>query len=565
MKRSGKNARQGALSTRLGQVTQGALRQWAYRTGARRNPWLALLVQCSISILIPAMPAAAGDGQLSAAPVAEEISRLKAQLERQQGQIEELQKALQQQQRTIQALEASPAAVAKQATAAPSNPPPEAKTGAPPLSLRIGNTSFTPIGFTDFAVVLRDKNVGSGLGTNFAAIPFDNTVNGNLRDYRLSAQNSRLGFRVDSKLEHVNLLGYVEADFLGFVPGNAAVTANSNSLRMRLFWVDLRRGKWEMLAGQSWSLLTPNRRGVSALPADLFLTQDVDPNIQVGLTWSRSPQVRFTYHASDTVKAAVSWEAAEQYGGGSGGSGAITLPSALESSYANQINTGNSGFSVTNPNQDILAKLAWDPLLAGRSAHFEVAAVLRRFAFYNPLTNQSFKTTGGGVSANAGVEVAKGLRLFFNQYFSKGGGRYLFGQGPDLIIRSDGSPSLVPAISTVDGLEFQITPRTILFGYYGAAYFGRKADIDPATGNSIGYGYEGSPSGHNRSLQQVSAGFGHTLWRNPSYGALQFSGQYAWLIRHPWYVAPQQLPSADLNMVYLNLRYTLPGAPPTME
>ena len=515
--------------------------------------------------MIWATPAAAADGQGAVTPVADEISRLKAQLERQQIQIDELQKALHQQQRTIEALAEPHAAAAKHVTAAPSSPPSEAKPETPPLSVRLGNTYFTPIGFADFAVVLRDKNVGSGLGTNFAAIPFDNTVNGNLRDYRLSAQNSRLGFRVDSKLEHVNLLGYVEADFLGFVPGNAAVTANSNSLRMRLFWVDLRRGKWEMLAGQSWSLLTPNRRGVSPLPGDLFLTQDVDPNIQVGLTWSRSPQVRFTYHVSDTVKAAVSWEAAEQYGGGSAGSGAITLPSALESSYANQINTGNSGFSVTNPNQDILAKLAWDPLLAGRFAHFEVAAVLRRFAFYNPLSNQSFKTTGGGFSFNAGVEVAKGFRLFANQYFSKGGGRYLFGQGPDLIIRSDGSPSLVPAISTVDGLEFQITPRTILFGYYGAAYFGRKADIDPATGNSVGYGYEGSPAGHNRSLQQVSAGFGHTVWRNPSYGALQFSGQYAWLIRHPWYVAPQQPSSADLNMVYLNLRYTLPGAPPTME
>ena len=109
-------------------------------------------------------------------------------------------------------------------------------------------------------------------------------------------------------------------------PGNVPVTTNSNGPRMRLFWMDVRKSKWEILAGQSWSLLTPNRKGLSPLPAEIFSTQNIDPSIQVGLTWARDPQFRVVYHANKTVTFGVSLEAAEQYGGGSAGAGQITLP-----------------------------------------------------------------------------------------------------------------------------------------------------------------------------------------------------------------------------------------------
>ena len=49
--------------------------------------------------------------------------------------------------------------------------------------------------------------------------------------------------------------------------------------------------------------------------------------------------------------------------------------------------------------------------------------------------------------------------------------------------------------------------------------------------------------------------------RDPIFGTFQFSGQYSWLVRHPWYVAPGQPRSANLNMLYIGLRYVLPAAP----
>ena len=80
------------------------------------------------------------------------------------------------------------------------------------------------------------------------------------------------------------------------------MTSNSDTQRLRLAWGGvLRKNKLELMTGQSWTMLLPNRKGLSPLPADIFLTQGVDPNLHAGLTWSRNPQFRLIYHASDTV------------------------------------------------------------------------------------------------------------------------------------------------------------------------------------------------------------------------------------------------------------------------
>ena len=168
------------------------------------------------------------------------------------------------------------------------------------------------------------------------------------------------------------------------------MNSNSDTQRLRLGWVSLRKNKLEIVAGQSWSMLTPNRKGLSPLPSDIFLTQGLDTNYHVGLTWSRNPQFRPIYHASKTVTLGWSIEASEQYAGGSGGSGAITLPSGLAASYGSQLNTGSSTFNVPNPHQDSVVKIAFDPKIGKRAVHFEVAGLLSRFAFYNHLARKSF-------------------------------------------------------------------------------------------------------------------------------------------------------------------------------
>jgi hypothetical protein len=525
--------------------------------------------------------------RLTAADGGQEVSQLKAQLADQQRQIEELrillQKFIERQQQTAANNSAPPASVqhpqlGQVASTTPIIPVapavkapllvPMPATAAPqktemepaPLQLHIGSAAITPVGFMDFTAVYRSTNPGSGIGTNFGSIPFNSAINGNNSELRLSAQNSRIGLRVDAKVGEANVLGYLESDFLGFVPTNAAVTSNSDSLRMRLYWVDVRKGKVELFGGQSWSMLTPNRRGLSALPGDLFYSQDIDVNYQAGLVWSRNPQFRFIVHPSEKVAMGLSLENPEQYIGGSGGGGLITLPAALATPYATQLNNGNTTLSVPDVHPDIIGKIALDP---SSRAHVEVAGVFRTFKVFNPLNTTHYTAHGAGGSLNVNFELAKGFRLVSNNYWSDGGGRWIFGLAPDVIVRPDGSLSPVHAGSTLDGFELQ-AKNTLLYAYYGGTFIRRNVATD-ATGKPIGYGYDGSPGGQNRSIHEPTFGITQTFWRDPKYGALQLMLQYSYVLRYPWSVAAGTPKDAHASMVFANLRYLLPGSAPKIE
>jgi len=287
-------------------------------------------------------------------PVPKQILELRKQVAEQQRQIDELRLIVEEQRKLVAdqsagAGRSSAAGPTESVAAAASNTKPLPSAAAPtgaiasqdyvnqdaPLSLRIGSASITPVGFMDFTAVFRSTNPGSGIGTNFGSIPFNNTTAGKLTEVRFSAQNSRIGFRVDANVKDANVIGYFESDFLGPVPGNVAVSSNSDSNRLRLYWADVRKGKLEFMGGQSWSMLTPNRKGLSPLPSDLFYSQNIDVNYQAGLVWSRDPQFRIIYHPNNNVAIGISLENPEQYIGGSAGGGVVTLPSALATAYAN--------------------------------------------------------------------------------------------------------------------------------------------------------------------------------------------------------------------------------------
>ena len=178
-----------------------------------------------------------------------------------------------------------------------------------PAYLRIGDVCVVPVGFMDLTSVWRSKDVGSSIGTNFAGIPYNNVLAGNLSEFHFSPQNSRLGFRADGDWKGTHFIAYNEFDFNGTSGGNnLSVTSGSFVPRIRLFWVDVRKGNLEFLAGQSWSMLTPNRKGLSALPGDLFYGQEIDLNYLTGLTWDRQPGVRVIFHPNDKVAFGLSVE-----------------------------------------------------------------------------------------------------------------------------------------------------------------------------------------------------------------------------------------------------------------
>jgi hypothetical protein len=445
-----------------------------------------------------------------------------------------------------------------------------------PLSFKIGSAEFTPGGFLDFTTFFRSSNVGSGIATAFGSIPFNNQLpQARLSETHLSAQYSRLSLKVDAHLtDSTTVTGYVESDFLGFQPANAYQTANSDSLRLRVYWADVRHGKWEVLAGQEWSLLTPNRVGLSPLTPDVFYTLDEDPNFQVGLTWARQAQVRVVYHPTTNWAVGISLENPQQYAPAS-----VVYPSAF---FGTQFDNGSGSTSaassgtntaVPNLHPDIIVKTAFDAHPAGRSLHIEAAGLLRSFKVLNDFTTPSTTNTitGGGGSLNVNFEVIHNLHLIANSFYTDGGGRYIFGLGPDAIVKPDGTLSAIHAGSGIGGFEYQATPHYMFYGYYGGAYFQRNfgflaaaptSSCDGVSGfTCVGFGFPGSANTSNRSVQEATIGVIPTLWSNENYGRVQIITQYSYVVRTPWSIASTSGPgpkNAHTNMVYAGLRYILP-------
>ncbi len=543
------------------------------------------------SILTVSQPVFGSDDSstVTAAPNSSDVEKLKAQLAQQQIQLEQLKAALEAQKKLIEGLSKSVAPAAAAAPAKPSSlgdvasltpmiPTPAspdlntlpaipasssqaAADDAPsPLSLKIGNSYITPVGFMDFTSVNRTTVGGNGIGSNFGSIPYNNALNGGLSEFRLSAQNSRIGARFDSVYKGVKVLGYWESDFLGNNATSVAVSSNPDTFRLRLYFVDLTKDQWELTAGQTWSLMTPGRSGISPLPGNIFYSQDIDVNYQAGLTWARQPGIRIAYHPNSAWTFALAAENAEQYVGGGGGSGTVVSPSALSGTVFGEFNANAATLTTPNFAPDFIAKLAWDP---SSKFHGELVGLESTFKSYNQSTNMHYLKSGGGVAINFNVELFKGFRLIDNNFWSDGGGRYIYGEAPDLVLKTNGDIGLLHSGSTVVGFEDTIG-KTLLYGYYGGIYIGRY-DVVDTTGKYVGYGYPGSANSQNKAIQEATLGFNQTIWKDAKWGAVNFMGQYSYLTRDPWAVAIGAPKNAHQSQIYLDLRYTLPGSAPMIK
>jgi hypothetical protein len=483
---------------------------------------------------------------------------------------------------------ASSGSVAVASAVAPARLPPQqaqkTETAPPsPLSFNIGSAKFTPSGFMDLTNFFRSKDIGSGIGTTFSSVPFNNSLPlAALTEDHFSIQNSRIALRVDSNVAGGDVVGYVEADFLGFTNDNLNVTSNSNTLRSRLYFIDYRKGRIELFGGQDWSMLTPNRNGIGFMPADIFNTQDMDTNYNVGLTWERTAQFRLIFHPSNTVAFGVSIENPQQYIGS-----AITFPTAATPTIftATQVNTGTSlnstalGSSPTATNSlatpdvhpDVIAKIAFDPKITNHGIHIEALGLFRTFRINttNGAVNLGNTTIHGGAGAiNSNFEIFKNFKIFETAYYSSGGGREIGSTNvPDFIVlpaltgASKFGLSQVHSDAGIAGLEWQVTPKTMFYGYWGDVYIGRNFSLSGcgATGTSpCGYGFSGSPNTNDRTVQEDTFGWIQTFWRNPNYGALSLITQASYLTRSPWFVAAGAPRTAHAGMAYIDLRYTLP-------
>ena len=417
-----------------------------------------------------------------------------------------------------------------------------------PLAIHVGDADLLVGGFLDAVIAMRSTATGGGLPTPFGTVPFGNTPQGNLGEMEFSAQNSRLSLQATSAYHATAIKGYVEVDFLGTAPGGINVTSNSNTLRMRLYWAQFASKKYEFLAGQAWSLLTPNRSGVSPASSDVFFTQVVDSNYQAGLTWTRATQFRFTAHPSGDLALAVALENPEQYVGS-----AVVLPAAFP---AFEVNSGSATTTTPNRHPDLIGKAAWDPKTGGTRQHLEAAILVRGFKTYDPAADRTFGKSSVSGAVAASIEPVRNVHLVATSFFSNGGGRYIANvNGPDLIVNADGSMTLVKSDSVIAGAE-AVAGRSAFYGYYSRAWFGQTLATD-TDGATIGFGVPGSTAA-NHTLHEATVGLTQTFFKDPKIGGLQASLQYSRLERHPFSVPAGTPAQATVNLVYVSVRFILP-------
>ena len=446
----------------------------------------------------------------------------------------------------------------------------KAKSEEPLGSIKIGDAILTLGGFVDFENIFRTTNTQSNIATNFGGIPYNNTAQGRVTELRTTAQFSRLNVKITESFHGNDITGYVEGDFSGNDAPGVYQSVNPHTNRLRLYFVDLKRGKWEFLAGQTWSWLTPNRNGIGPMPPDLAITYNEDQNLGVGVPYTRAAEFRVAYHANEHWALGLGIEDANQYIGGY-----VALPSQFTAVGSQFDNGANAGAANLMP--DILSKVTYDRDFSGRHFHAEVTGLFTGAqASVMPVGSTSFSkhnTFGGGGQIAANYELRPKLLLLGNAFWSDGGAHYLVATGPQLVVRpnlagADVSLSMVHAGAGSAGLEWIASEKEAFAVYYGVDYYGRNFFPDTTNtahpGTIIGFGGPGSPNTNNRAVQQVTFDWLQTFWKNPRYGALQSYVQYSYLTRAPWYVAPDAPQNAHLSMVYFGFRYVLPSTSGTL-
>src|SRR5690242_478772 len=160
-----------------------------------------------------------------------------------------------------------------------------------------GNLTVHPHGFLEVIGMSRSETTADSVSTHFGNIPLTDTP----AEGVASIAHSRLMLNSDYTLPKLNgkFAVYLESDFLNS-------KADAAPFRWRQYWGAFRMGGWELLGGQAWSLLRPDRAGVET-EKNLMNTDVIDPAYHVGIAGARKRQVRLS-RALGKQHAAVVWE-----------------------------------------------------------------------------------------------------------------------------------------------------------------------------------------------------------------------------------------------------------------
>jgi hypothetical protein len=304
-------------------------------------------------------------------------------------------------------------------------------------------------------------------------IPLQNSALYNEREFRASAQQSRIAMKMWGDIDpNQHVKGYYEMDFLGASTDANNRESNSFTPRIRQAYAEYDNDLWHFhfVGGQAWSLLTQNR--VGALPGSENVPLTIDAQYVVGFDWLRNPQLRFVYDVNKFAWFGVSIEQPQAVFPGSP-SAATVSPPGITTSINNTCTGGshlNNTTSCSNDvGPDIIEKVALDPGFG----HYELLGVERWFsdevATTAPVANWSQKVTmGWGVGGNALLPaIPKILDLQGSVLYGQGIGRYTSSQLPDAVIGPNGTLSPITMLSFMVGAVAHPFEGNDIYAYYG--------------------------------------------------------------------------------------------------
>ncbi|HET6552718.1 MAG TPA: hypothetical protein VFG49_04200 [Dyella sp.] len=395
-------------------------------------------------------------------------------------------------------------------------------------------------GFLAAESIYRSAQEGADIASNWSAMPYKNVQTAHMAEFRMSARQSRLSALAQGDVNpNTHLAGYIEMDFLG-----GAQTANSNesnSFNPRIRNVYL-TSDWDseglhLLAGQNWSLLTLNSKGI--MPRTELTPPQIDAQYLPGFTWARQAQIRLVKDWGKKYWLGISLENPQTT--------FYTSPNQAKAPVQQTAYniTAGSGFDSANTLSlnhmpDVVVKFAADPGFG----HYELFGLGR--AFYNRYavngSYQNHDTYGGGWGAGMILPlIEKTLDWQISGMSGKGIGRYGSAQLSDVTFSPNGNLAPIKETMVLTGLTWHTNPDLDIY-LFGGRESASKKDFTAYNGGTVQLGY-GNPAynnsgcdttgaasatcvGNAKDIWQGTAGFWWKFYQG-KFGKMQFGAQYS--------------------------------------
>jgi hypothetical protein len=452
--------------------------------------------------------------------------------------------------------------------------------------------TITPGGFLELSDIYRSRFQGDDIASSFN-IPFPGQSHAShTSENRFSARQSRVSFLAQGAPNaHTKLAMYGEFDFQGGAQTSNSNQSNSYVPRIRNLYgtVDWDEGSYglHVLAGQNWSLLTMQSKGIT--PRAEVTPPQIDAQYVPGFAWARQPGVRLVGDFMDhKLWLGVSAENPQTTFGGSGLPGTVVSVisgQGSSQSTSNQVNpTGGFqqfyngvGSSLSlNHTPDFIGKVAYEDTIAGHTFHIEGFGIYRTFSTHLDGTSSDRDAHGFGYGGSIALNVVpKFLDVQFSGIGGRGIGRYGSAGLPDVTSDAAGDLHALKEFMLLGGATLHATPKLDIYAFAGEEleqrqlYDGGTKGLGVLNADNSGCFIE-APStaatfacaGNTRRIRQLTVGAWDKIY-NGSFGRMQIGFQWSYTQRQlfdgtgassglPVYAG---MPQTHNNMGFVTFRY----------